>query len=247
MWFLNLLILLLYFLLASFVFALFYFFGILPIQTEVRYKFNILDFYLDFIKMVVYDFKHLDKDAFKESGIVIYVGNQGSGKTISMIHDVLMISHKYPKAKIMTNVGLSLDHEDLNSPEDLLSFTNGIYGVITPIDELGVLFNSRKFKEFPPEMCQVIFENRKSRRLLLGSVQKLHLMDKNLRCQVSTIKRCFTFFGVLSGYIKQYPNFDSDGNIVSSRFAGIHFYIQSQDLRNCYDTYEVIRKFSGKD
>ena len=212
MWFLNLLALLFYFLLSSLVLFLLYYFSVISNITNVRYNFNFLDFYLDFLKVLSYDFQHYDKDAFKESGIVIYVGNQGSGKTISMIHDVLMIYHKYPKAKIMTNVGLSLDHADLNSPEDLLSFTNGIYGVITPIDELGVLFNSRKFKEFPPEMCQVIFENRKSRRLLLGSVQKLHLMDKNLRCQVSTIKRCFTLFGVLSGYIKQYPNFDSNIN-----------------------------------
>ena len=247
MWILNILAILCYLFCSSLFLFFLYYMKILKNDTQVRYKFNFLDFYLDFLKVLSYDLQHYDKDAFKDSGIVIYVGNQGSGKTISMIHDVLMIFHKYPKAKIMTNVGLNLDHADLNSPEDLLSFTNGIYGVITPIDELGVLFNSRKFKEFPPEMCQVIFENRKSRRLLLGSVQKLHLMDKNLRCQGSTIKRCFTFFGVLSGYIKQYPNFDSDGNIVSSRFAGIHFYIQSQDLRNCYDTYEVIRKFSGKD
>ena len=94
-------------------------------------------------------------------------------------------------------------------------------------------------------MCQVIFENRKSRRLLLGTVQKIHLMDKNLRCQVSQINNCFSF-GVLSGYIKLIPDFDSEGNILKTRFKGIKFFIQSNDLRNCYDTYEVIRKFADK-
>ena len=146
--FLNFMILLLYFLLASFVFALLYFFGILPSDTQVRFKFNILDFYLDFIKMSIYDFKHYDKNAFKESGIVIYVGRQGSGKTISMMHDVLMLQHKYPKSKIMTNVGFKGSACALNSPNDLLTFTNGIYGVITPIDELGVLFRRADSKIF---------------------------------------------------------------------------------------------------
>lgn len=246
MFWINLLCVICYFVLAYFLLFGIYYFGFLSNDTNIRYRFNILDFILDFIKVSSYDFKHRDKNAFKESGIVIYVGSQGSGKTISMMHDVLMLQHKYPMAKIMTNVGFNGSHANLNSPDDLLTFTNGIYGVITPIDELGVLFSARKFKDFPVEMCQVIFENRKSRRLLMGSVQKIHLMDKNLRCQVSTIKSCFTFFGCLSGYIEKIPNFDSDGNIISSRFKGIKFFIQSNDLRNCYDTYEVIRKFADK-
>lgn len=241
----NFLCLILYLLLSSLFLFLLYFFRVLSNDTKVRYKFNFLDFYLDFLKMLSYDFQHRDPDAFKESGIVIYVGSQGSGKTISMVHDVLMLKHKYQKVKIMGNLAFSGSDQELTKPDDLLLFTNGIYGVITPIDELGVLFSARKFKDFPVEMCQVIFENRKSRRLLLGTVQKIHLMDKNLRCQVSMIKKCFTLFGCISGYIRQIPSFDSEGNIISTRFAGIHFFIQSNDLRNCYDTYEVIRKFSG--
>ena len=246
MWiFINILCLILYLLLSSFVFYLLYYLHILPNETKIRYRFNFLDFYLDFLKMLSFDLKNRDPDAFKESGIVIYVGSQGSGKTISMVHDVLMLQHKYKKVKVMGNLAFSGSDAELTKPDDLLLFTNGIHGVITPIDELGVLFSARKFKDFPVEMCQVIFENRKSRRLLLGTVQKIHLMDKNLRCQVSLIKKCFTIFGCISGYVKQIPTFDSDGNIVSTRFNGIHFFIQSNDLRNCYDTYEVIRKFSN--
>ena len=242
----NFLCLISYFVLAFFLLFGIYYFGFLSNDTKVRYKFNIIDFVLDFIKVSSYDLKHRDKDAFNDSGIVIYVGNQGSGKTISMMHDLLMLQHKYPKSKVMTNVGFNKPHEVLSGPDDLLTFTNGIYGVLTPIDELGVLFSARKFKDFPVEMCQVIFENRKSRRLLMGTVQKIHLMDKNLRCQVSLVKSCFTLGSCLSGYIIKVPNFDSDGNIISSRFKGIKLFIQSNDLRNCYDTYEVIRKFADK-
>ena len=242
----NLLCLISYFVLCSFILFGLYYFNFLNNDTVIRYKFNILDFYLDFLKVSAYDLKHRDPDAFKESGIVIYVGQQGSGKTISMMYDLLKLQHKYPKSKVMTNVGFNFDHANLTCPDDLLTFTNGIYGVITPIDELGVLFSARKFKDFPVEMCQVIFENRKSRRLLMGTVQKIHLMDKNLRCQVSSIKSCFTLGSCLSGYIEKIPNFDSEGNIINSRFKSIKFFIQSNDLRNCYDTYEVIRKFSDR-
>lgn len=246
MFLINLLCLISYFCLSSFLLFLLYYFGILPNKTCIRYRFNILDFYLDFLKVLSHDIKNRDPDAFHESGIVIYVGQQGSGKTISMMHDVLMLKHKYKKLKVMGNLAFTGSDAELTCPDDLLLFTNGIHGVCTPIDELGVLFSARRFKDFPVEMCQVIFENRKSRRLLLGTVQKIHLMDKNLRCQVSLIKRCFSF-GPLTGYVKQVPTFDSEGNIVKTTFRGIHLFIQSEDLRNCYDTYEVIRKFSGSD
>ncbi len=136
----NILCLISYFCLSSLVLFLLYYFGILPSETKIRYKFNILDFYLDFLKVFSYDFKHKDPDAFKESGIVIYVGQQGSGKTISMMHDVLMLKHKYNKVKIMGNLAFTGSDAELTKPDDLLLFTNGIYGVITPIDELGVLF-----------------------------------------------------------------------------------------------------------
>lgn len=242
----NLLCLILYFLFWAVILFLLYYFGVLPAKTCIRYRFNIIDFILDFLKMLSQDIKNRDPDAFHESGIVIYVGQQGSGKTISMMHDVLMLKHKYKKVKVMGNLAFTGSDAELTKPDDLLLFTNGIHGVITPIDELGVLFSARNFKNFPPEMCQVIFENRKSRRLLLGTVQKIHLMDKNLRCQVSMIKKCFSF-GPLTGYVKQIPTFDSEGNIVKTSFHGIHLFIQSEDLRYCYDTYEVIRKFSGKD
>lgn len=138
--FINLFCLFCYFFLAGCFMFFLYYFGILKNDTVIRYRFNLLDFILDFIKVLSFDFKHRDPDAFRESGIIIYVGQQGSGKTISMMHDVLMLKHKYKKVKVMGNLAFTGSDQELRSPDDLLLFTNGIHGVITPIDELGVLF-----------------------------------------------------------------------------------------------------------
>lgn len=140
MFLINLLCLFGYFFFAGCFMFILYYKKVLPNDTKIRYRFNLLDFILDFIKVLSYDFQHRDPDAFQESGIIIYVGQQGSGKTISMMHDVLMLKHKYKKVKVMGNLAFTGSDQELRSPDDLLLFTNGIHGVITPIDELGVLF-----------------------------------------------------------------------------------------------------------
>ena len=167
----NLLCLTFYFFLSTLVLFLLYYFSVLPNETKIRYKFNILDFYLDFIKVFSYDFKHKDPDAFKESGIVIYVGQQGSGKTISMMHDVLMLKHKYSKVKIMGNLAFTGSDAELTKPDDLLLFTNGIYGVITPIDELGVLFY------FQLENLKIFLSKCAKLFLKIGSLEDYYLVQ----------------------------------------------------------------------
>lgn len=242
---LNLFCLCSYFALSCLFLALLYYFNVLKIETEVRYKFNLIDFLLDFIKMSVYDFKHRVPDAFRESGIVVYEGMQGSGKTISMIHDIMVLQHKYPKVKVIDNLGYKFQDRELQHPNDLIDYKNGVYGVITGLDELGVWFNNRNFAEMPKEFIQVIFENRKVRRLLMGTVQRFGTMDKSIRLQVGEVRSCF-HFGALTGYVRKKPFVDQDGNVHRSKFLGIRVFIQTTDLRDAYDTYKVIKRFKIK-
>ena len=239
---LNLFCLLFYFLVSSGLLFLLYYFSLLNPKTEIRYKFNWLDFYLDILKMSAFDFRNRIPGAFKESGIVVYEGPQGSGKTISMIHDVMILQHKYKKVKVMDNLGYEFTNFDIENPNDILKVNNDVFGVITALDELGIWFNARKFKEFDNSMLQVIFENRKCRRLLLGTCQKFLMIDKNLRIQCSEIRSCHTV-GCLTFYIRKIPIMDSEGTVSRYQFKGFKFFVQSSDLRKAYDTYHVIKKY----
>lgn len=213
------------------------------------YKFNIIDFWLNGIKVIVYDLKHTPKDAFKETGIIFYEGMQGSGKTISMIHDVMILQKQYPKCKVIDNLNYQFSDGEMNNPNDLIDFNNGYYGVISAIDECAIWFNNRNFKEFSSNsnMLQIIFENRKCRRLLLGTTQKFNLVDKNLRIQTNLIRTCRTLFGVYTFYIEKIPIFDSEGNVVKYQFRRIKGFVHTLDVRNAYDTYHVIKKFKVDD
>lgn len=237
-----------YFLFWSFVLFWLYYSRVLPSKNVViRVKYNFLDFYLDFLKVFADDLRNRDPETFKDTGIIIYEGAQGSGKTMSMVYDIYCLQKKYPKCKVLDNFGYNSSDLRLSDPSFLVDFTNDRYGVVTALDEMGILFNSRDYKHFADTgMLQVIFENRKVRRCLMGTTQKFLLIDKNIRIQTSEVRSAFTIAGCLSGYIRKIPAIDSDGNVLRYKFKGIKLFIQSPDLRQAYDTYYVIRSFKDK-
>lgn len=252
-WFLiNFLCLSGYFLFCTFFLWFLYYLKVLPSKNcVIRVKYNFLDFYLDFLKVSAMDFRDRDPETFKDTGIVIYEGKQGSGKTMSMVYDIYCLQKKYPKLKVLDNFGYDYSDLRLEDPSFLVDFRNDLgdkYGIVTALDECGILFNNREYKHFNENcnMLQVIFENRKVRRRLVGTSQKFSLIDKNLRLQVSEVRSAFTVGGCLSGYIRKVPQLDSDGLIKRYKFKGIKLFIQSPDLRSAYDTYYVIRSFKDK-
>lgn len=241
----NICCLIFYFLFWFIVLFFIYYFKLLPNHVPIRYKFNILDFILDFIKMLSWDIQHYDPETFSETGIIIYEGKQGSGKTISMVHDALMIKKKFPKCLLVDNLGVKGEDQFFNSPQQLCELNNGHLGICTLLDECGVLFNNREYKHFNDTgMLQIIFENRKVRRCLMGTTQKFGLIDKNLRLQTSEVRSAFCVGGILTGYVRKAPNVNADGQVVSMRFKGLRIFIQGQELRDAYDTFLVIKKFN---
>lgn len=53
-----------------------------------------------------YDFYKNNPDWFGPSGLVCFVGEQGSGKTLSAVNYVYKLMQKYPKCKLVTNIML---------------------------------------------------------------------------------------------------------------------------------------------
>lgn len=245
MFWINIMSLVLYFILSVCLLFFLYYLKILPNDTKVRFSYNPIDFVLDLLKVLSFDLQNYDPDTFADTGIIIYEGPQGSGKTLSMVWDIMRLQNKYPKCKLMDNFGFS--DKQINHPDDLIDFQNGHLGVITSIDECGIWFNNRDFKHFTDTgMLQIIFENRKVRRCFMGTTQKFFLIDKNLRVQTSEVRSATTVGGILTFYVRKIPNVDADGNVLGYRFKGIRFFVQSNELRNAYDTYKVIKKFKDK-
>jgi ATP-dependent Clp protease ATP-binding subunit ClpX len=191
-----------------------------------------------------YDLLHSDPNEFKEKGIVIFEGVQGSGKSMSMMHYATKLKLNYPLSKCLSNTKFAFSDIDLVHWKQLTDFKNGSYGIITIIDETQNWFSSKDSKNFPPEMLSVVTQNRKNRRIILGTATSFYMLSKDIRTQCTEVRTPYTFFGCFCVVVRRAPVFNSDGDIERYKFRGIYTYVQTKELRNSYDTYSVIERLS---
>lgn len=192
-------------------------------------------------RMVLDNFDR-DPDFFRHQGLVIFEGRQGSGKTISMIEYARTMQQEYPKSLCTTNLAYIGEDMPLKDWRMLLRYKNGIFGVIVCMDELQNWFSSNDSKNFPPEMLTIITQNRKNRRIILGTSQNFYLLAKAIRSQATEVRRCSTFFGALTLVRKFEPILDSEGNVQEYKKRGWYFFVHDKELRDSYDTFKVIER-----
>lgn len=210
----------------------------------VKKRSALLRLLVDFPHRYVLDmFEHNPND-FPYKGCVIFCGRQGCGKTISMIEYAMRMQEEYPDCKCLTNCAYLFEDDELSHWKKLVNYKNGAAGVIACLDETQNWFSSNQSRNFPPEMLQVITQNRKNRRIILGTSQNFYLLSKAIRSQATEVRDCCTFFGCLTVVSRKEPILDCDGSVVEWKKLGRYFFVHSEKLRNAYDTYKVIESLS---
>lgn len=203
-------------------------------------------FYKVFVKLprqYVDDYFEREPDFFPYQGCIIFEGRQGAGKSIGMIEFARRMQKEFPLAKCITNIGYKYEDAKLKSWRTLINYKNGINGVIVVMDELQNWFSSNDSKNFPPEMLSVITQNRKNRRIILGTSQNFYLLAKAIRSQATEVRRCTTLLGALTIVRRFEPILDSEGNVKEFKYRGWYFFVHDKELRESYDTYKVIDRF----
>lgn len=198
--------------------------------------------FIDAPKQIVEDKFNQDPDFFTHQGLIIFEGRQGSGKTTSMVYEAMQLQKEFPLAKCTSN--LAYTHQDiaLNDWRMLINYKNGIKGVIVMMDELQNWFSSNDSKNFPPEMLQVITQNRKNRRVILGTAQNFYLLSKAIRTQTTEVRRCMTLLGCITIVKRVEPILDAQGDVLEWKNKGMYFFVHDKKLRESYDTYKVIER-----
>ena len=142
--------------------------------------------FIDFPKRFTDDLFDKDPEFFKYQGLIIFEGRQGSGKTMSMVEFIKRMQEEYPLAKTTTNFGLKSQNKELKDWRMLIDYKNDKQGVIVGMDELQNWFSSNDSKNFPPEMLGIVTQNRKNRRIILGTSQNFYLLAKAIRLPYSS-------------------------------------------------------------
>ncbi len=184
---------------------------------------------------------------FSPYGFSIFVGRQGAGKTISMVRYLEIMKQKYPDCLIVTNFSCSFANRKMKSWRDFFEVRNGDKGVIFALDEIHSEYSSADWKDFPESLLSEISQQRKQRVKIVATAQVFSRVAKPIREQAFSVVVCSTWLGRLTMY-KEYDAAEyATGDtpyMVKHRCRPISrsFFVQSDRLRQSYDTYEKIER-----
>ena len=190
---------------------------------------------------------------FNYWGLHLFLGKFGGGKTISMVrraHNICKTHHGVTVLTNLTLIGFPKDTKiiKLVNSEQIRELPDKS---IVLIDEIGTIFNNRDFeaskKSVPKPVYQVILQCRHRRIMLLGSVQRWNLLDKQLRDITDSVTEChsylpdpFSRYTTCAEYdAQQYDKWFANP-LLPIRQIGYYGYIQTDELRKNYDTIEMV-------
>lgn len=181
-------------------------------------------------------------EVFPLSGIWVYSGAQGSGKTLNMIHTVREIFQKYPKCRFVSNINLyNIPHDIYTGLDDFDRFNNGQDGTVFIIDEIQTLFSSLESKNVPLSQLTVWSQNRKNRRVILGTSQRFTRISKAVREQCKLHIECRDFLFFKTYRILDATLYNDDGEY-TGKLPNWKFYIPKVEAMFSYNTFEVVQR-----
>lgn len=198
------------------------------------------------------DFRKAHPDYFYPEGITIFSGSQGDGKTLSASRLATNILRDYPKAIFCTNTEIkSIFNKTLlfEGLESLENVNNGEQGVLYFIDEIQNNLNSLMSRNIPLSTIVELTQQRKQRKLIIGTSQVYSRMAKPLREQVRNViicKKYFWFFQVNKLIDSQETKEDSNGKLKAFP-KKTFFWIHNPLFYKNYNTYSKISALTRKE
>ena len=128
--------------------------------------------------------------------------------------------------------------------EDFEKYQNGADGIIFVIDEIHTLFSSLQSAKMPESTLTVWSQNRKNRRVILGTSQRFTRVAKGIREQTTWNYECtHPILNRFYSYrIKAGDEYDDAGKYVGEQEPQRYWYIPSVSVMRMYNTLEVVRK-----
>ena len=188
--------------------------------------------------------QYLSSKEFNRSGLILYCGKQGEGKTYAMVHQATLDLCEFPDMKIFSNLWTIFADGRLDTWYPLIYEKNGENGIAFLFDEISLWWNSR-FRDLPPDVLQELVQNRKNHRVIYGTCQNISMCDRQIRLQASTFINCHCLFGFFIFCTCWEPIFDFEGNLSDKKFQGFKIYIQDDVIRESYDTFETISRLAN--
>lgn len=209
----------------------------------------ILSPYLIFMRM-----RDKKNEKLRLYGIYGFFGLPGKGKTMAMSKYLQDMRARYgDQIYIMTNYCYNDQDFEFTGWKCLLKRYDK--PLLVAWDEVQNEFNSRDFKTFPVALLSILTQVRKENGIqILYTAQRWHFVDKNFR---SLSFGCYECNTILNRYTvaRMYDPVDYDNLCSQSDYDKrrkikphrIFDFVQTDDLRNCYDSYRMLETVTAKE
>ena len=199
---------------------------------------------IKFPRRLVKDMYEKDPNDFEYYGLHMFCGMQGSGKTISVVQFLQKLQGMYPDLQVYTNMGYNAQNGKITDWKEIVERHNGTKGVVEVIDEIQAWFSSNQSKDFPPEMLAEVSQQRKQRKMLIGTAQVFGRIAKPIREQTTFVYVPKTILGCLTFVRRTRPELYNQETQKFDKFEKTYFFIHNEKIRDAFDTYERIKSYS---
>lgn len=202
------------------------------------------------IKAQIWKIKNKNPEELDVTGINIFTGSQGSGKSLSMIHVFKKLISDFPKAIVVTNLEFNFKIPNkIKKYEGFEDFKieNGIYGVIYLLDEIHLILNSLESKGVPLSIIVELSQQRKQRKLILGTSQVYSRMAKPLREQIRNIIICKNYFSLfqINYLVDAFESQEDNNGKLKFKKMKVSFFFHRKEDYLAYDTYKKMDTYVG--
>jgi len=183
-------------------------------------------------------------------GMVLFVGHQGAGKTISAVHYAHYLTEKYPDALVFSNIKLDLPNFTQVNPaelEEMLLKDFGRTPVIYVLDEIQTLLRGKGkggSRVLSEDTLMSIQQQRKANKTILGTLQEFLDLDISYRRQLRAQVQC-RHSGTLQIEFWRDPStlsYDAERNDYHGKVMDIWIWKRHDEMYKKYDTYELVKQ-----
>lgn len=187
-------------------------------------------------------------------GVYGFYGLAGKGKTMTMCQQLKKLRKRYG-SDILITTNFYYNDEDFPLTHWSLLLKKYDKPLIVAYDEIVNEFNSRDYKNFPIELFGLLTQVRKDNGIMIMyTAQRWHFVDKTFRSLSFGCYECNTIMGKYT-YAKMYDPVDYDNLCSQSdyekrqKIKPIKYidFVQTEDLRNCYDSFKRLETAKSKE
>jgi len=206
--------------------------------------------FFDFIKWQLVDLQR--PRYFHPYGIDFYTGLPGAGKTMMISAELAEYRKKFGyQILIATNYKWKDEDFPITGIKDILK----VYDkpIIIGYDEIQNDFDSREWLNSDKALSERLTQSRKITGMkILATAQRFSFVDRRLRQLTNFVYDCRTFFSrltiarIYAPMVKEKIEAGSYQEKLSQKDLGTKWLVQTDKLRDSYDTFQILKSFSQK-